>query len=58
MPDLVVMTDVCLCQYTSHGHCGILQDGEVANDVSLEVLADTARFARRARAPTSSRRPT
>ena len=42
VPDLVVMTDVCLCQYTSHGHCGILQDGEVANDVSLEVLADTA----------------
>ena len=42
VPDLVVVTDVCLCQYTSHGHCGILQDGEVANDVSLEVLADTA----------------
>jgi porphobilinogen synthase len=42
VPELVVMTDVCLCQYTSHGHCGILQDGEVANDVSLEVLADTA----------------
>ena len=42
VPDLVVMTDVCLCQYTSHGHCGIIQDGEVANDVSLEVLADTA----------------
>ena len=42
VPDLVVITDVCLCQYTSHGHCGILQDGEVANDVTLEVLADTA----------------
>ena len=42
VPDLVVMTDVCLCQYTSHGHCGIIQDGQVANDVSLEVLADTA----------------
>ena len=42
VPDLVVMTDVCLCQYTSHGHCGIIQDGEVANDVTLEVLADTA----------------
>jgi porphobilinogen synthase len=42
VPELVVITDVCLCQYTSHGHCGILQDGEVANDVTLEVLADTA----------------
>jgi porphobilinogen synthase len=42
VPELVVMTDVCLCQYTSHGHCGILQDGDVANDVTLEVLADTA----------------
>jgi porphobilinogen synthase len=42
IPDLVVMTDVCLCQYTSHGHCGIIQDGDVANDVTLEVLADTA----------------
>jgi porphobilinogen synthase len=42
VPDLVVMTDVCLCQYTSHGHCGIIQDGDVANDVTLEVLADTA----------------
>jgi porphobilinogen synthase len=42
VPELVVMTDVCLCQYTSHGHCGIIQDGGVANDVTLEVLADTA----------------
>ena len=42
VPELVVMTDVCLCQYTSHGHCGIIQDGNVANDVTLEVLADTA----------------
>jgi porphobilinogen synthase len=42
LPELVVMTDVCLCQYTSHGHCGIIQDGDVANDVTLEVLADTA----------------
>ena len=42
VPELVVMTDVCLCQYTSHGHCGIIQDGDVANDVTLEVLADTA----------------
>ena len=42
VPDLVVMTDVCLCEYTSHGHCGVVQDGEVLNDVSLELLARTA----------------
>jgi porphobilinogen synthase len=41
--DLLVMTDVCLCEYTSHGHCGVVTpDGEVANDVSLELLAKTA----------------
>jgi porphobilinogen synthase len=42
LPDLIVITDVCLCQYTSHGHCGVLHDGVVDNDVSLELLADTA----------------
>ncbi len=42
LPELVVVTDVCLCQYTSHGHCGVLQDGEVANDITLELLAQTA----------------
>jgi porphobilinogen synthase len=42
VPELVVATDVCLCQYTSHGHCGVLQDGEVVNDISLELLAQTA----------------
>ena len=42
LPDLIVITDVCLCQYTSHGHCGVLRDGTVDNDVSLELLADTA----------------
>jgi porphobilinogen synthase len=42
VPDLVIATDVCLCQYTSHGHCGVLQDGEVANDITLELLAHTA----------------
>jgi porphobilinogen synthase len=42
VPDLVVMTDVCLCEYTSHGHCGLVRDGEVLNDVSLELLARTA----------------
>jgi porphobilinogen synthase len=42
-PDLVVMTDVCLCEYTSHGHCGRLRpDGAVDNDSSLELLARTA----------------
>ncbi|HTZ06231.1 MAG TPA: porphobilinogen synthase [Gaiellaceae bacterium] len=41
-PELVLMTDVCLCEYTVHGHCGILIDGEIANDPSLEVLARTA----------------
>jgi porphobilinogen synthase len=42
-PDLVVMTDVCLCEYTSHGHCGVvLEDGTVDNDASLELLARTA----------------
>lgn len=41
--DLLVMTDVCLCEYTSHGHCGLLTpDGEVDNDPSLELLARTA----------------
>jgi porphobilinogen synthase len=41
-PDLVLVTDVCLCEYTSHGHCGVVQDREVLNDVSLELVARTA----------------
>jgi porphobilinogen synthase len=42
-PDLVVITDVCLCAYTSHGHCGIVgEDGEVDNDLTVELLAKTA----------------
>ncbi|MCK5437912.1 MAG: porphobilinogen synthase, partial [Desulfobulbaceae bacterium] len=41
-PELMVSTDVCLCEYTSHGHCGILVDGDVDNDSTLEVLAKTA----------------
>jgi porphobilinogen synthase len=42
-PDLLVITDVCLCEYTSHGHCGLLTDaGEVDNDPSVELLARTA----------------
>jgi porphobilinogen synthase len=36
------MTDVCLCEYTSHGHCGVIVDGEVANDPTLELLSRTA----------------
>ncbi len=56
--DLVVMTDVCLCAYTDHGHCGVIEDGRVANDASLEHLARMARRPRRAPAPTSSRRRT
>ena len=41
-PDLVVITDVCLCEYTSHGHCGVVRDGEVDNDLTVELLAKTA----------------
>jgi porphobilinogen synthase len=41
-PELLLLTDVCLCEYTSHGHCGVIEDGEVANDASLELLARTA----------------
>ena len=41
-PELVLMTDVCLCEYTSHGHCGLIENGEVANDATLDVLARTA----------------
>ena len=39
---LVRLTDVCLCEYTSHGHCGVIRDGEVANDETLELIARTA----------------
>src|ERR687883_1935419 len=44
LPELVVVADVCLCEYTSHGHCGVVdkERGEVLNDVSLELLARTA----------------
>ncbi len=41
-PDLLVATDVCLCEYTSHGHCGFVRDGEVDNDITVELLAKTA----------------
>jgi porphobilinogen synthase len=41
-PDLVVITDVCLCEYTDHGHCGVVQDGEIVNDITLELLSKMA----------------
>jgi porphobilinogen synthase len=41
-PELVLLTDVCLCEYMSHGHCGVVVDGEIHNDRSLELLARTA----------------
>jgi porphobilinogen synthase len=41
-PELYVITDVCLCEYMSHGHCGVVKDGEVDNDATLELLAKTA----------------
>jgi porphobilinogen synthase len=41
-PQLLVITDVCLCEYTSHGHCGFVRDGEVDNDITVELLAKTA----------------
>jgi porphobilinogen synthase len=41
-PALTVITDVCLCEYTSHGHCGFVRDGEVDNDITVELLAKTA----------------
>ncbi len=40
--DLIVITDVCLCEYTSHGHCGVVEDGRVVNDKTLELLTRTA----------------
>jgi porphobilinogen synthase len=42
IPDLLVITDVCLCQYTTHGHCGVVEDGRVKNDATVELLARVA----------------
>jgi porphobilinogen synthase len=42
IPDLLVGTDVCLCQYTSHGHCGVVEDGRVKNDASVDLIARVA----------------
>jgi porphobilinogen synthase len=41
-PELIIIADTCLCEYTSHGHCGVVRGGEVLNDESLELLARTA----------------
>jgi len=40
--DLLIVTDVCLCEYTSHGHCGVIKDGEILNDPSVALLAEAA----------------
>jgi porphobilinogen synthase len=42
VPGILVITDLCFCEYTSHGHCGCLKDGDVDNDATLEMLAETA----------------
>ena len=42
LPGLYVITDVCMCEYTSHGHCGLIKDGDVENDLTLELLAKEA----------------
>ena len=42
LPDMLVITDVCLCEFTDHGHCGIIQDGRIDNDSTLELLAKMA----------------
>ena len=41
-PELLLLTDVCLCAYTTHGHCGVVEEGEIANDATLELLARVA----------------
>ena len=42
LPEIYIITDVCLCEYTSHGHCGVVENGNILNDPSLELLAKTA----------------
>jgi porphobilinogen synthase len=41
-PDILVMTDVCMCEYTDHGHCGIVRDGQILNDETLDILGKVA----------------
>ena len=57
-PELVLLTDVCLCEYTSHGHCGVVVDGEVAQRPQPRAARAHRASATRRRAPTSSRRAT
>ncbi len=45
-PELLLLTDVCLCAYTTHGHCGVVEDGEIANDATLELLGTRGRQSR------------
>jgi porphobilinogen synthase len=42
VPDMVVITDVCLCEYTSHGHCGVIRNGDIANDETVDLLVRSA----------------
>ena len=42
VPELIVITDVCLCEYTSHGHCGVIKNGKILNDPTLELLSKEA----------------
>ena len=42
MPELIIITDICLCGYTSHGHCGIIKKGKIDNDATVEILAEIA----------------
>ena len=58
MPDLVVITDVCLCEYTEHGHCGVLDGERILNDATVERLVRVRDRRTPRPARTSSRRPT
>ena len=57
-PELLLLTDVCLCEYTAHGHCGVLRGEEVDNDAVARADRAHRRLARRGRAPTPSARAT
>ena len=58
VPGLMLITDVCLCEYTSHGHCGVVRDGEVVNDETLAAARAHRGRATSRPARTSSRRAT
>jgi porphobilinogen synthase len=57
LPELLVMTDVCLCEYTDHGHCGVIHGERILNDPTCRCSPASPSVMRK-RAPTSSRRPT